>query len=115
MIIPKRIKKGAQQPPYWEPAESWEKECGVKAVLVCPSGYQASLRKHEISTDGIVTSSCKCHSCEFHEHVMLADWNNMPKTKTKKASAPKAPKTIPAPKQGKCRAADVGHAACKCG
>ena len=50
---------------------------GVKtANLKCPNGHIASLAKHQIANDGIVSPSVVCpySECGFHEFIKLVGW-----------------------------------------
>lgn len=46
--------------------------------FACPScGAEGDLTDHEIDADGVVSPSVVCPACDWHEHVVLAQFGEM--------------------------------------
>jgi zona occludens toxin (predicted ATPase) len=67
----------------WQRGLSWVRSIhdGKQVVwLFCPEGHTAILQQpdggHDIADDGTVSPSVVCphDDCDFHEHVVLEDW-----------------------------------------
>lgn len=49
---------------------------GKKVIFQCPSGHRAGLELHSIDRNGEVNASVLCYENDYHEMVILDDWDN---------------------------------------
>lgn len=76
-----------EAPRYEEPAGPWWRPVWLSitkgawsASFMCPNRHYGSLMDHEIAADGTVSPSvvCPTEGCDFHEHVRLVGWEDLP-------------------------------------